>query len=1184
MQKIIFGITLILLLTICFAQDFSGGDGTETNPYQITNCNQLNAMNRQVGTKHYIIMNDFSCKDIKLKSIEEKDPDNPVYTRPFSGTFNGNDKTISDINMFIDYGYNGLFYKINNAIVKDVILENFSGGAAGLASECINNSIISNITFQGNIKGDVWTGTGGLLGSSSNCSIINSNVINTIIESNHSSAITGGLIGSSSDSSIINSKVINTQINGRGEIIGGLIGSGSRITIRNSKAINSNIEYNATNSTKSVGGLIGRLTFSEILNSYSDTTINALNASSIGGLFGIFSDSNACTIEYNTIDSNNGGKENALKSNYTPSNIGGFAGKIERGIINNAIIEIRDFDFNSRVATGGFAGKIDESTINSATIQINGDLNLSSFDSGYYYTGGFAGDVSLSNLNNIILNGTNQTKTNNINFIGKNDYQAVGGFFGRISQSNFSNGYFSNINIYSEKTRTGGFAGTIFSSTVYNVNLGVCNQNEIAPFCEKKIILNINNNINRNYAGGFAGDSCYSNSNFYNSTAIVELNCNSNITSVCGAGFGRIGYRAYIQDTNVFGIINSNNPSSVIGGFVGEIIQDSANVTVYDEAGAIKNSHFIGDINGGKYVGGFVGTIGSSNTTGAFDGLIINSSSKGNIIVDGNDLRIGGFIGSTFNSGNPYLSSNFSEMNMTINCGKDCYIGGFGGYWVSRPNINNNQYSKSNILINNFCENCNLGGFYGHYYSGVYDSGLLMDSYSQTTLNYSPQITDLNYIINVGGLFSSTFLMDINYYYFKTNVSILTFNNNSNLTLIPNNNTTTKKGIKLGNFSRNNLKCLGQEEPPYFSGKGFYYNYGLQHNFTWWTTQCNTGLPNYTIINDNNWSNFLDWNREIWDFSNSIGISNPPKLFKKSFSEYFNACPIIGCPTCKTCLSDYSYCSTGRDCCNGICINNECAGYAFNVRYCGDGICDETETPENCPEDCQTECKQNEENCTNHDECCSNFCDNGTCKNKEDDENFFCKNGIIDIGEQCGEPGLNCSNPNEICVNCKCHPIEKCGNYIIDEGEQCGEPDLKCENSNQFCINCKCYLNSEEKNDIISLTGNITDYINLEFNCRKHTNNATIRIVSNNKIDLLLNNIECNTNKTKLIIEKDLNTNQIYEIKLIIPPECSICTKTIFAIKKIVNQELIIPDNNPIILIILILLTLTIITKNKTKK
>ena len=66
-----------------------------------------------------------------------------------------------------------------------------------------------------------------------------------------------------------------------------------------------------------------------------------------------------------------------------------------------------------------------------------------------------------------------------------------------------------------------------------------------------------------------------------------------------------------------------------------------------------------------------------------------------------------------------------------------------------------------------------------------------------------------------------------------------------------------------------------------------------------------------------------------------------------------------------------------------------------------------------------------------------------------------CGNGSIDPGEQCGEPGLSCSDSCTGCASCVCAALPLvCGDGNVCGSEQC-EQDGDCS-SGQVCHSCQC--------------------------------------------------------------------------------------------------------------------------------
>ncbi len=212
---------------------FSRGNGTEFEPYLISTAADLQALATYVNNGNTCEGKNFKLTaNIDLSTITNW---TPIGT--FSGTFDGNGKTISNAKIDANAKNCGLFGAIYGGTVKNLTLKDFNvtdqsynydvntlGALVGKA----NNATIENITMSGiNVK-NTLTGSrvGGLVGySNGSISIEYVIVSGTTIESISSDMI-GGLVGRVGTATINNCYVV-TKISGGskvGAILGGHLG------------------------------------------------------------------------------------------------------------------------------------------------------------------------------------------------------------------------------------------------------------------------------------------------------------------------------------------------------------------------------------------------------------------------------------------------------------------------------------------------------------------------------------------------------------------------------------------------------------------------------------------------------------------------------------------------------------------------------------------------------------------------------------------------------------------------------------------------------------------------------------------------------------------------------------------------------------------------------------------------
>jgi len=253
---------------------FSGGSGTPNDPYLITTAEELNRIghNPRLMDACFKVIDDIDLANIEFFIIGTKG-------YPFSGVFDGNDFTISNLRL-VSCGTNnvGLFGCTRNySHIKGISLRNLTveaetglnvGGLVGLA----DNSVISNCYVSGNVSGEYFVGL--LVGSGEFLKIMNCCIDGEVLGTGH----IGGLIGYSSNCNL-SGCYATVDINGDYGTVGGVVGDSLESTLSNCYVTGDIIgsEY--------VGGLVGYSLFSSTSHCYSAAMVDG-TSTAVGGLVG----------------------------------------------------------------------------------------------------------------------------------------------------------------------------------------------------------------------------------------------------------------------------------------------------------------------------------------------------------------------------------------------------------------------------------------------------------------------------------------------------------------------------------------------------------------------------------------------------------------------------------------------------------------------------------------------------------------------------------------------------------------------------------------------------------------------------------------------------------------------------------------------------------------------------------
>ncbi len=212
---------------------FEFGDGTQDNPYQIENWLQLDQV-RLFPNAHFILVQNLSETTTGYIEYASSTANTgkgwlPIgdNENPFQGSFNGNAKIITGLNINRpNQSFIGLFGFANNASVKNLLLQSvevtggdYTGSLIGYSRNTQSSSIAVNTTLVGS------SNVGGLIGfQSGNLALTTSCTVDGIITGDTS---VGGLIGKNYGA--VKSSSTNVVITGI-ENTGGLVGLNQLIT------------------------------------------------------------------------------------------------------------------------------------------------------------------------------------------------------------------------------------------------------------------------------------------------------------------------------------------------------------------------------------------------------------------------------------------------------------------------------------------------------------------------------------------------------------------------------------------------------------------------------------------------------------------------------------------------------------------------------------------------------------------------------------------------------------------------------------------------------------------------------------------------------------------------------------------------------------------------------------------
>ncbi len=702
------------------------GSGTGTDPYFIYDIYGLQGMGEYLS-------NTFGLHNSIDASIASSWNSGAGFapignsSTPFSGTFNGNSYTIS--NLFIDlpstdnvglFGYTTGATIENVGLVNDNIIgQNYVGGLVGWSS----SSSIFNSYATGSVSGN--NGVGGLVGTNYYSSSIDNSY--TTGSASGSGNCTGGLVGYNGHSSSIDNSYATGSVSGFEEE-GGLAGQNSY-----SGSIDNSYATGSVSGSAYVGGLVGGDYISSIANSYATGNVSSSSGNYVGGLAGFNWHSSSIVNSYATGSVSGSGDK-----------VGGLVGynAYSSSIANS-------YATGSVSGSGNYVGGLVGYNISSSSI-VNS-----------YATGSVTGGSNVGGL--IGYDDTSNTLTNNWWYNSLSN--GIGNYGPDISAGQWqeagsaSDFYSSSQAVYSTWDFNGLWkdgAGITYPTLIWqDMNNGsFIGGTDSIPF--------LIHDVNQLQFMGYAlSDS-------FQLASDIDASATSGWNS--GAGFSPVGN----STTPFTGIFNGNN-YTISNLFINLPTTDNVGLFGYTKGAAIENVGLINaNVTGQNNVGALVGynnnsssidnsyatgtVIGSSYSVGGLVGSNHNSSSIDNSYatgsVSGNGI-VGGLVGA-----NNYSSSIDNSYASGTVVGTGYNVGGLVGINFNLSSIDN-SFATGSVSgsgeVGGLVGSNGLSSIDNSYATGTVSGtiqvgGLVGGNYSSSSIDNSFAVVNASGSSNVGGL------------------------------------------------------------------------------------------------------------------------------------------------------------------------------------------------------------------------------------------------------------------------------------------------------------------------------------------------------------------------------------------------------------------------------------------------
>ncbi|MCL2025735.1 MAG: hypothetical protein FWG92_02890 [Leptospirales bacterium] len=283
----------------------------------------------------------------------------PIGTgaNPFTGSFDGDGKTISGITMTNTIAYDQGFFgcigtggKVKNLGLLDVDIRGleYVGGVAGynLSGTIENCYTTGSIIGAGHIGGIVGGNGYGIVKNCHSTSAIN---VSFRVSGTDNQGI-GGVVGTNLEGTVQNCYAtgnITVSIDFKSDDIGGVVGINDEGIVQNCYATgNINITGNASGIAEGVGGVVGANYDGTIQNCYATGNITGNNF--VGGVAGYSTGMLQNCVALNATITRKGGSDA-----FFGRVVGGYSGTLTNNYANQGMAASGSFSFNPGTASNG---------------------------------------------------------------------------------------------------------------------------------------------------------------------------------------------------------------------------------------------------------------------------------------------------------------------------------------------------------------------------------------------------------------------------------------------------------------------------------------------------------------------------------------------------------------------------------------------------------------------------------------------------------------------------------------------------------------------------------------------------------------------------------------------------------------------------------------------------------------